>query len=28
VYSAKLYGKRSHHNEKIIKTNQELFKDR
>ena len=27
VYSAKLYGKRSHHNEKIIKTNQELFKD-
>lgn len=27
AYSAKLYGKRSHHNEKIIKTNRELFQD-
>ena len=27
VYSAKLYGKRSHHSEKIIKTNRELFQD-
>lgn len=25
VFSAKLYGKRSHHNEKVVKTNHELF---